>query len=266
MPFVSTWGQGVCWPCEHQLGRVNPIDNYARPADVLPKAQIEYVILEKHHTYLGGQVLGQVTRTGEFAPYDGSMITGGSAPVLSQGGSGALLTGMYEVHYTYLDAVGGESLPSDPGVLFLAAHHELHVAAITPLPPGVISVNWYLCDAPNSSTVRLVTNNAGQAFDLNVLPGGSNPEPPTTPTAFVHPDGRHAARAIQKYPAIVDDAGIWVGADLIAGRSEWGKAVDGIEVWWSGVFKTADLIGLDSRAVTQLGRLVSAGKIVVLGA
>lgn len=266
MPFVTTWGRGVCWPTEHQLGRVSPIDNYDRPATVVAKARVEMVTLEASHTYPGGLVLGQVTRSSEFAPYDATLIAAGNAPVLTQGVAGALPAGDYDVQYTYLDALGGESLPSPIGAVSIAANKEIHVAAITPLPAGAVSVNWYLSDGPNSSTLRLVVQNAGSAFDLNVIPAGGNPIPPSTPTAFVHADGRHEARAIMKYPAIVDEAGIWVGADLFAGRSEWGKAVETIEVWWSGVFSTPDLTGLDTRAIGQLGRLISAGKLCVLGA
>lgn len=267
MPSVRTWGAGVCWPCEHQLGAISPIDNYARLADVAPKAQVEVVGLEAAHDYPGGLILGQVTVTQRFAPYNGAMIAAGSAPVLSQGDPGALPAGIYGVLYTYLDALGGESLPSTLDTVSIAANKEIHINAITPLPQGATIVNWYLSEAPNSGTLRLVAQNTGAAFDLNVLPASSNPTPPVVATAFQYADGRHEARAIMKYPALTDENGlIWVGVDMETGRSEWGKAVEQIEVWWSGVFLTNELTGLDARAIAQLGRLISADKLCVLGA
>lgn len=270
MPLVTTWGQGVCWPCESQLGPASPLPDWQAQFRAGLRARVEMVGLEASHDYPGGLILGQVTRTQKFAPYNGAMIAAGSAPVLSPGAAGALPAGDYDAQYTYIDALGGESLPSPIGAVSIAANKEIHVAAITPLPQGAVSVNWYLSDGPNSATLRLVTQNSGQAQDINVLPAGSNPESPLTPTAFQYADGRHEARAIMKYPALTDDDGlIWVGADMAEGRSEWGAAVEEIEVWWCGVFDTAELTGLDVRAVNQLGRMINGtignGKLCVLG-
>lgn len=275
MPFVTVFGNGVCWPCEHARGPASPLPQY-RDAVLdtsSPRARIEMVSLEANHEYPGGTILGQVTRSGQFAPYNAALIAPGAAPVLTQGDAGALGAGVYGVQYTYLDALGGESLPSLTEAIIIAANKEIHVAAITPLPQGAVSVNWYLSDAPGSAVLRLVAQNAGSAFDLNVLPAGANPESPLTPGAFQYADGRHEARAIQKYPAQTNaDGEIFVGqdVDLTMRRSEWGAPVSEIEVWWSGVFQTSELIGLDARAVAQLGRMLNGvignGKLCVYGA
>lgn len=275
MPFVTVFGNGVCWPCEHSLGPASPLPQYrgSRLDTASPRGRLEIVALEPSNDYPGGLILGQITRSGKFAPYNGALIAPGPAPVLTQGVAGALPAGDYDVQYTYLDALGGESLPSPIGAVSIAANKEIHVAAITPLPLGAVLVNWYLSQAPNSLILRLVVQNLGSAFDFNVLPAGSNPIPPVTANAFQHADGRHEARAIQKYPAKTNAAGeIFVGQDidLALRRSEWGTAVAEIEVWWSGVFQTAELIGLDDRAATQLGRMLNGsignGKLCVYGA
>lgn len=207
-------------------------------------------------TFAAGALLGEVGTSGVYRTYSSALIAAGVAAVLSDGGVGALLAGTYHVKYTYVDALGGESLPSPDASFVLGASKKLHVAAVTPLPTGAVSVNWYLSDAANSAVVRLVGNNSGAAQDLNALPAGGAAIPPTTATAHQFTDGRQLARCVLPFACKTDSAGnIWLGDTVLL--SDTGLGLLAIPAWFSGLFESADIPNLDLTAVAQLGHLVS---------
>jgi hypothetical protein len=81
-------------------------------------------------------------------------------------------------------------------------------------------------------------------------------------------DGSQTAKCILQYPTVVDASGnYWMGDT--SGASEHGQAAKCAPAWRSGVFKAADLVGLDANAVTDLGRLktgdTTTGILVVYG-
>lgn len=240
-------------PFERLSGtRVDPIQagHEARQRDVQLAAST---------LYAAGALLGEVAATpGTYGTYSAALIAAGAAAVPSEGAAGALLAGTYHVRYTYVDADGGESLPSPDATAVLGAAKRLHVAAVTPLPTGAVSVNWYISDAANSATVRFIANGSGAATDFNALPAGGAAVPPATGTAYVQGStGLHIPRAVLPFPCVTDAAGaIWLG-DTVGSAEVAGISLPAVPVWISGLFESADIPNLDTRAVSLLGHLVS---------
>lgn len=98
----------------------------------------------------------------------------------------------------------------------------------------------------------------------NSLTGGSSPSVTITNTtpgrtkggawsayASGASDGTDIARAVLQYDTVVDT----FGKHTVAG-GEWGESTSNAPVWTCGYFATADLGGLDSDAVNDLGRIV----------
>lgn len=74
-------------------------------------------------------------------------------------------------------------------------------------------------------------------------------------------DGSETAKGILQYPCVVDAAGlIWLGAASGASDSglSFGKAAP---MWRSGVFKCADLTGLDAPGIADLGGRLLTGDV-----
>lgn len=72
-----------------------------------------------------------------------------------------------------------------------------------------------------------------------------------------HTDGTQNAKVILVYDCTTDANGN-VTLTSTAGQigDEWGGTDQGAPVYFAGTFNTQDLTGLDSNAVSQLGRLV----------
>src|SRR5215467_3356355 len=269
MPQVYVWGEGVVWPSEHMLRAPDPLLLPTRPELIWWAAKTMDVKLVPNTLYPGGMVLGEIAATpGTFAPYDGALIAAGPAPVLSPGATGTLAAGLYTVAYTYLDERGGESLPSAAGEITLDGAHALHIDPVTPLPDGARYVSWYVSDAPDSILLRWYATNDGAALDLDTLPSPTAHLYPVEPTAFVHANGRDVTKGINKYTVYTDETGLIFRGQVI-GQTEWGQPVDATQMWWCGVFQTVELTGLDERAVSQLGKMLSGdlqdGRVVLVG-
>lgn len=93
-----------------------------------------------------------------------------TAPTLSGSTtSTAFLAGDYAVAYSYVNA-SGETLLSEFKRVTLTATQRINVSAITPLPAGVTSVNWYVSPEADSTKMRYHSNNDGSAFNITTLP------------------------------------------------------------------------------------------------
>lgn len=68
-------------------------------------------------------------------------------------------------------------------------------------------------------------------------------------------DGTQNPNAILKYTITVDTSG------NITGLNEWGQAVTSVEAYYMGTFRTQDLVGLDSNAVTKLNARLIEGSV-----
>lgn len=225
--------------------------------------------LKASTAFAAGSLLGEQTyRAGYYDVYDSTLIAPGVAATLSEGAAGDLGAGDHHLVYTFVDSLGGESLPSPDSSITLSALKRLHVAALGALPLGAVGVNWYLSDAPNSLILREIASNTGEAMDLDAYPDGSQPMPPGTGSAFVYNDGRQVPRCVLEVGCFTDaDGAIWLGNPLVATESQF--SVDKVPAWFSGAFRTTDVPNLDARAIGLLGRLLtgslSDGLFVITG-
>lgn len=112
---------------------------------------------------------------------DATIAAPTGAPTLAQSaGAGALAAGVYKVAYSYVDTATGQTVVSPQGTVTLAASKQIDVTAVTPLPSGVESVNWFMSTAAGSTTLKFIANNNGAAFSINALPAGDAASPVTS--------------------------------------------------------------------------------------
>ncbi len=105
---------------------------------------------------------------------DSTIAAPSTGPTLTQSaGAGALAAGTYKVSYSWVDTATGQTIDSPQTSITIVASKQIDVTAVTPLPAGVDSVNWFISDAPGSLVLRFIANNAGTAFSINALPSGS---------------------------------------------------------------------------------------------
>jgi len=83
--------------------------------------------------------------------------------------SGALSNGAYLVAYAYVNA-NGKTKIGPMALIALDDDEQINVAAITPLPTGAVSVDWFVSEEPNAALLRFIANNSGGAFSINALP------------------------------------------------------------------------------------------------
>lgn len=99
-----------------------------------------------------------------------------SAPVLASS-AGALAAGAYLVAYAYRNPNGNTTI-SPIGSITITANKQIDVTAVTPLPAGATSVDWFISVEENSGTMLLVANNSGAAFSINSLPDSTDDDVP----------------------------------------------------------------------------------------
>ena len=98
----------------------------------------------------------------------GILASPSDSPILSSS-AGALSNGAYLVAYAYVN-VNGKTKISSPGLIAIDDDQQIDVAAVTPLPSGATSVDWFVSEEPNSTVLRFIANNSGSAFSINALP------------------------------------------------------------------------------------------------
>jgi hypothetical protein len=168
------------------------------------------------------------------------------------------------VGITYLSA-GGETTPAWTTYTPATAGYKLHVAAIG-LPTGAIGLNVY-AGLTEAEAQLIGTSTTGAAADYDV-PTVEGKTPPTINTATAG-DGTDVAKGLLMYDCTTDTNGN-ITHSYEAGQSSFIPGATGLvtPIFWRGIFRTTDLIGLDANAVSQLGRLVSgtitAGLLEVL--
>lgn len=82
---------------------------------------------------------------------------------------GSLEAGTYLLSYAFRNANGNTNI-SPILAIDVADSEQIDVDAITPLPAGVDSVDWFVSVEADSDTRLLVLNNDGSAFSINELP------------------------------------------------------------------------------------------------
>jgi hypothetical protein len=95
-----------------------------------------------------------------------------TGPTLTASTGGSLLSGDYDVSYSYLNDYGETLTSSTTTVTITGPSGRIAVTAITPLPTGATSANWYMSDAANSLTLKRKVGNSGAAFNIDTLPTG----------------------------------------------------------------------------------------------
>jgi hypothetical protein len=122
---------------------------------------------------------------------------------------------------------------------------------------------------PEDALVRNVNLKASTVFAAGTIIGEITASAGTYgPYATGNVDGTQNAVAILQY-ACATDASSNITFGSVAGQSEWGVTSKSAPAYFSGDFRTEDLVGLDAGAVTKLGRLIqgttTAGELIVTG-
>jgi hypothetical protein len=217
-------------------------------------------------TFVRGQTLGRVTAAGPtqglLKARSGAKVAASvAAPVPTEGSAGALAAGAYALAYAYRNAQG-TTLLSPIASVTIAAAKRISVAAVTPLPAGALSVDWYLSIAPASPLLAFVTNNAGAAFDINALPAPGAAAPPTANTAFTATDGSHVAVGLLVHDTVTDADGNHYRASVVGGLGN--PPYDDAMYFYAGEFLEADLVGFDDAALADLGGRRLPGGVIRL--
>ena len=234
-------------------------DTYAPSTDRLDPYYRQDKAMQQHvqlanGTYARGAVLGEVLGSpGTFDHVADTVITAPTAaPTLTTPTGGSLASGDYTVGYTYVDADGNESALSPLATTTAAGNDLVHVAAVTPLPSGVASVNWYMSRGAGEPDLGFKANGTGAAADFTTAPTATNPDPPSGATSGTSGDAK----------AILRNA-CTVSGGLITFSDDAGIAHKSAPVYIGGgaVYKTEELSGLTQKAITDLGAALVSGTL-----
>jgi hypothetical protein len=202
-------------------------------------------------TYARGAVLGESATPGTFDHVlDTVIVAPSAAPTLTTPTGGSLAAGDYIVGYAFVNADGGQSALSPTDVTTAEADDVVHVAAVTPLPSGVASINWYMSTGPGDSDLALVLNNNGAAADFDAVPD---------PGAQAAPSGDLSGLA----KAILRDACTVSGGNITL-ADDSGVTVKSVPVYVAGsgaYFKTDEMSGLTAEAIDELGATLISGTV-----
>jgi hypothetical protein len=136
------------------------------------------------------------------------------APTLAAA-AGSLAAGAYLVAYAYRNANGNTNLSPITAVT-LTASQQIDVTAITPLPAGVDSVDWFVSVEANSGTMLLVANNNGSAFSINSLPESTDADPPKINTT-----GEELTRVMMSFAGKALTYADTTKANILDGSFSW---------------------------------------------
>jgi hypothetical protein len=225
------------------------------PARRAEEAHTDTCNLIPSTSFARGLVLGQVTAAG---PTQGKLkarnaakaTDPAAAPVPTEGAAGTLAAGVYNVAYAWKNAQG-HTLISPIAAVTIAGSKQIAVAAVTPLPAGVTSVDWFISIAVGSPVLAFVANNNGAAFSINALPAAGAAAPPSSNTAYTATDGSHKAVGFLMYDVTTDEDGNHYIASIAGGKGN--PAYDEVEYYYTGEFKKSDLVGYDAGVLLDLG-------------
>jgi hypothetical protein len=183
------------------------------------------------------------------------------APVPTAVAGSGFPAGVYTVGYTYVTTSGGETTLSPLATVTTSAGNlAIGLAAVTPLPTGVVSVNWYVSTLAGSTSLAFATNNNGGALTLQTsssnVPVGGAKAPPSANTGYSEAggSGQSVAKMLLVYPVTVDANGQMQVLEI-------GPAQDSVPAYMNGTFDLADIVGLDAKAVVDLGGEIVVGSI-----
>lgn len=195
---------------------------------------------------------------GTYAAYSSAVVSAPSAPTVSGTGSGsAFAAGTYLVNVTAVNAQG-ETTPSPPSAVTLTAAQKIRVAAMSSLGSSVTSLNVYV----NGTLVGSASVSSGTSTqtDFDVATVTTKQGLPATNTAYTIPNGSgcQTAKRLLAYACVVDNAG-YVSRSSVSTGGLWGEKQLTAPAYYAGDFNCADLVGLDAKAVTDLGGKIANG-------
>lgn len=223
------------------------------------KAQEHCVNLAPNTTFARGTVLGQITNSAN----DVQTITVSGTP------TGGTFTLKLEYPVGNVQTTGAIAYNATASAVQTA------LAAL----PNVGSGNVSCSGGAFPGTAVVATFQGGLAgrpipvmtLGTNSLSGGSSPTAGVAHTttgrtagtfkayADGNSDGSQAAKAILPYDCTTDAAGMVSFSDTNGGV--WGEKAFDVDVYYSGVFKTSELVGLDANGVTDLSGLIISGSV-----
>lgn len=204
---------------------------------------------------LKGTVVAQKVSDGKIYPYlQTTYVAAPATPAFTTGGAdGTWPTGVYAMAISLSNAQG-ESLPSPAVLVSVTNPAHITVPALAGLDASATFVNVYV----SGMRAAQIAVAAGATVATNLLNFGNAVAavaPRQTNTAAKVTDGTQLAIGIMPYDVITDANGRVVPGDTTPG--EFGQTYNDAPVFVKGYFWTQDLTGLDSVAVSQLGRLVT---------
>lgn len=214
--------------------------------------------LKPSTVYPAGTVLGELIGIDEVQTITIDATGGTFTATLSAQTTGALAwnatAAQLQAALELLSTIGiGNVLVTKSGlvytVVFRGALGSQNVAAMT---TGAGSLTG------GAGTAAVATSTAGVAGTPGVY----------GPYASGNSDGSQNPKGLLKYAVATDAAGlIWFGG--VAGSSEWGQSTKDTPMWIRGTFRCEDCVGLDTNAITKLGRLIygtyAKGAVSVFG-
>lgn len=214
----------------------------------------EVVVTLADGTYAKGTVLGEVAATpGTYkACVTTPLAAPAVAPTLSTPTGGALASGDYVVGYAYVLPDGTETALGTTATTTAASSDHVAVAAITPLPTGVASINWYMSVAAGSLVLGLALNNNGAAANL-ALPAAGAKQPLAVGTARAV-DGSGVAKGLLRHACVAASGVITIANDHDVTQR-------GVDMFVAGVFKTSELTGLTAAALADLQGKLESGTL-----
>lgn len=203
-----------------------------------------------------------------YAKFDSTVVTAPTtAPTVAANGAGSTFgAGVYYTGYTVVTA-GGESTMSIQAATTLTAGQNLRVSAISSLPNGVTSVNFYVNGMFSASAS--VTSNATAQTDLTGL-SNTYGRPPLVNAAYSQPNGAgcEIAKCILDRALVTDaNGGIMYGGQISGGLV--GEMQSAASAYFSGAFDTASLVGYNAKALAdfggkEIGTTLAGGKILLI--
>ncbi len=202
---------------------------------------------------------------GTYGKYDATVVAVPAAPSVSGTGSGSGWgAGTYLVQITAVNAQG-ETTPSIATKITLTAAQLIRVAAQASLGTSVTSINIYVNGVLIGSSA--VTSGTSAQADMDNVSLAVTGQPPLVNTAYTIPNGAGTQKATGAciYTCQTDAAG-QIAYSSTQTTDEWGQTSDVAGMFVTGTFDVSKLVGLDAKAVTDLGRLrwgtTTAGEIV----
>ena len=198
---------------------------------------------------------------GTFAAYSSAVVTApASAPTVSGAGTGsAFAAGTFLCNITYVNAQG-ETTPSPAAAVTLTAAQKIRLAAISSIPDTVTAVNLYVDGVLIGNAA--VSSNATSQTDFDVATITAKQGLPAANTAYTIPNGSgcQTAKRLLAYSCVVDNSGYVTRANVSTGGL-WGEKQLTAPAYYAGDFNCADLVGLDAKAVSDLGGVVAIGTV-----